>query len=170
MNDLSEIKREADGDWQVRGIVARGYDLMFAPDELSDSAITAASWARGRFNSPFPGWEAYRVVINGAPRFHGLLIEYATGVGLALLDSPKVPVRRKGAWVVQASQDAMGKAICGSFPAAASWRADEYGISDKTYARVRAAIAREYTDAIEDFRGTLWSMAERVLRIDSKIR
>jgi len=159
---------DASGDWQVRGIVARGCDLMFAPDELSDSAITAASWAQAVFDSPFPSWEAYRVVVNGDPRFHGALVEYATGVGLAMLLSHHI--RKKGAWVVQASQDAMGKAICGSFPAAASWRADEYGISDKTYARVRAAIAKEYMSAIEDFRGVLWDAAARVLRIDRLIR
>lgn len=170
MNDIAEIVREAEGDWQVRGLVARGYDLMFAPDELSDSAITAAQWAQAAFRSPFPAWQAYRVIVNGAPMFHGKLVEYATGVGLALLRSASLPVRKRGVWFVEASQDAMGKAISGSFPAPASWRAEEYGISDKTYARVRVTIAKEYIGAIEDFRSKLHEAAKKVLRIDSLIR
>lgn len=170
MNDIAEIVRDAEGDWQVRGLVARGYDLMFAPDELSDSALSAVQWAMEQYDTPFPAWQAYRVIVNGAPMFHGELVEYATGVGLAMLRSPSASVRKKGVWFVEASQDAMGKAISGSFPAPASWRAEEYGISDKTYARIRVAIAREYVSAIEDFRSKLHEAAKKVLRIDSLIR
>lgn len=174
MTATAETIPQAVGDWQLRGIKARGYDLMFAPDELSDSAITAALRAQAKFRSPFPAWEAYRAILNGHPSYFPGLIEYATGVGLALMSAVRpdgrLLIRKPGAWTVQAAQDAMAQAVAGSYPAAASWRAHEFGISDKTYSRVRRAIAEEFNDAIRNFQEMIHSEAERVLRIDRQIR
>lgn len=165
---------DAVGDWQLRGIRARGYDLMFAPGELSDTALTAASRAQARFRMPFPAWQAYRKIVNGTTRHDAELVEYATGVGLAMMlalrPDGRAVVRRKGVWVVQAAQDAMARAIAGSYPAPATWRAGEYSVSDKTYSRLRDAIAREFLDAVDSFQAALHDEASRCLRIDSQLR
>src|SRR5574337_1091237 len=62
MTATAETIPEAVGDWTLRGVRARGYDLMFAPDELSDSALSAASRAQCAFRSPFPAWPVYRTI------------------------------------------------------------------------------------------------------------
>jgi len=178
MSAQPEISRseavQSDGDWAVRGIRARGYDLMFAPDELSDTAISAASCAQARFRKPFPAWEAYRKLINGTSKHDVALVEYATGVGLAMLlavrrDGRRL-VRKPGAWAIQAAQDAMARTITGSYPEPALWRAEECGVSDKTYSRLRDAMAREFMDAVENFRSYLYDEADRCLRADSQLR
>jgi hypothetical protein len=164
---------QSDGDWVVRGIRARGYDLMFAPDELSDTAISAALRAQARFPKPFPAWEAYRKLVNGTSRHDASLVEYATGVGLAMSlavrrDGRRL-VRKPGAWVVQAAQDAMARVVVGSYPEPALWRAEEYGLSNKTYSRLRDALVREFMDAVDIFRGYLYEEASRCLHVDSQL-
>lgn len=170
MNAIAEAIPEAVGDWTLRGVRARGYDLMFAPDELSDSALSAASRAQAKFSSPFPAWPVYRTVVNGTTWYLEEVTKYATGVGLALMLDTHGRIRKPGAWVVEASQDAMVRTIQGSFPAPALWRAREYSISDKTYSRVRVVIAREYMKALESFQSILHREAKRVLCIDREIR
>lgn len=170
MSAIAETIPEAVGDWTLRGVRARGYDLMFAPDELSDSALSAASRAQCEFHSPFPAWPVYRTIVNGTTRYAKEITTYATGVGLALMLDAHGRIRKPGAWVVEASQDAMARTIQGSFPAPALWRSREYSISDKTYSRVRVAIAREYMDALESFQSILHKEAARVLGIDREIR
>lgn len=177
MTAQPEISRsetvQSDGDWAVRGIRARGYDLMFAPDELSDTAISAASCAQARFRKPFPAWEAYRKLINGTSKHDVALVEYATGVGLAMLlavrRDGRALVRKQGVWVVQAAQDAMARTITGSYPEPALWRAEEYSVSNKTYSRLRDALAREFMDAVDIFRGYLYEEASRCLHVDSQL-
>lgn len=158
----------------MRGIRARGYDLMFAPDELSDTALSAALRAQAKFRLPFPAWEAYRKIVNGTTIHDAVLVEYATGVGLAMLlavrRDGRALVRKPGAWVVQAAQDAMARAVTGSYPEPARWRAGECGVSDKTYSRLRAAMAHEFMDAVENFRSYLYDEADRCLRTDSQLR
>lgn len=170
MTATAETIPEAVGDWTLRGVRARGYDLMFAPDELSDSALSAASRAQCAFRSPFPAWPVYRTIINGTTGHLEEITRYATGVGLALMLGAKGRIRKPGMWVVEASQDAMVRTIQGSFPAPALWRAREYAISDKTYSRVRVVIAREYLSALESFQSILHREAQRVLSIDHEIR
>lgn len=169
----AETVPEAMGDWHVRGIRARGFDLMFAPDELSDSALSAVSRAQSRFEMPFPAWQAYRKIMNGTRVHDRELVEYATGVGLAMVFAVRrdgrVLVRKPGIWMVQATQDAMARAIVGSYPAAASWREDEFGVSRRTYSRIRDAIAREFMGAIDDFQALIHHEAEWVLRIDRRL-
>jgi hypothetical protein len=173
MNALAETIPEAVGDWQLRGIRARGYDLMFAPDELSDSALSAASRAQDRFRLPFPAWEAYRAIINGGASYFPPLVEYATGVGLAMMlairPDGRQLTRKPGPWMVQAAQDAMARAVVGSYPAPSSQRADEYDVPRRTYSRIRDAIAREFIAAIEDFQAAVHRQAEIVLRIDRQL-
>jgi hypothetical protein len=164
---------QAVGDWQLRGIRARGYDLMFAPDELSDAALSAAFRAQARFRLPFPAWNAYRAIINGHGSYFPALVEYATGVGLAMIlakrPDGRALAREPGAWMVQAAQDAMARAIAGSYPKPATQRAEEYGVPRRTYARIRDAIAAEFIAAIEDFQAAIHREAERVLRFDRQL-
>ena len=170
MSATVETIPQAVGDWTLRGVRARGYDLMFAPDELSDSALSAASRTQAKFNSPFPAWSVYRTVVNGTTRHLEEITKYATGVGLALMLGASGRIRKPGVWVVEASQDAMARTIQGSFPAPALWRARDYAMSDKTYSRVRVAIAREYMGALESFQSILHEEARKVLGIDRGIR
>lgn len=164
---------QAVGDWTLRGLRARGYDLMFAPEELSDSALSAASRAQQSFHLPFPAWNAYRAIINGHASYFPALVDYATGVGLAMIlakrPDGRALVRDPGAWMVQAAQDAMARAIVGSFPKPATQRAEEYGIPRRTYSRIRDTIAAEFIAAIEDFQAVIHREAERVLRFDRKL-
>lgn len=173
MTATAETIPQAAGDWQLRGLKARGYDLMFAPDELSDSAIDAAMRAQDGFQSPFPAWEAYRAVINGHGSYFPPLVEYATGVGLAMMrarrQDGRALARKPGAWMVQAAQDAMARAIVGSYPAPASQRAEECDVPRRTYSRLRDAIAREFMAAIEDFQARIHRKAEIVLRLDRQL-
>lgn len=173
MNTTPETIPQAAGDWELRGIRARGYDLMFAPDELSDGAISAASRAQARFRLPFPAWEAYRAIINGHGSYFPALVEYATGVGLAMMFASRQDgrplVRKRGAWMVQAAQDAMARAIVGSYPAPASQRAEACEVPRRAYSRIRDAIAKEFMLAITDFQETIHREAERVLRIDRQL-
>ncbi|MDE2468790.1 MAG: hypothetical protein KGL35_08610 [Bradyrhizobium sp.] len=162
-----------EGDYALKGLVARGYDLMFAPDELSDSAISAASRAQARFHQPFPAWQAYRSIMNGNPADRAELMHYATGVGLAMLcRKPKRgrdPLQKKGVWMVDASTSAMVRCIDGSFPRAAVVAAADYAVDYRTYSKLRNELASQFIGAVNDFRGILHEQAERVLRFDAKM-
>ena len=57
---------QAVGDWSLRGVDA---DQVFASQQLSDTAMTAACRVTARFDPSFPGWQLYRRVVAGTNLF-----------------------------------------------------------------------------------------------------
>jgi len=162
---------EVQADYQVRGIRERGLDILFAGDHLSDTALSAAVLAERRFDPRFPGWELYRTIVNGTDAYRPDLNAYAIGLGRELAGAQTIRgrkfVRSGGPWVSLAALDAMERCISGSFPDSVVMRAHMAGVSDKTYARVRNALAGGFIAGFESFRAELHACVIRVIHIDT---
>lgn len=158
------------GDYDVRGVRQRGRDVLFAPDELGDWARSAAMMAQKRFHSPFPGWAVYRTIVNGTMGYVPDLWEYAEGIGRALAASHRASghrfVREPGPWMKQASRDAMFRCIQGAFPVAACHRTEQFGVSDKTYTRLRNALAGGFLLGLASYKDELYWCVDEVAKLD----
>lgn len=157
------------GDWSLRGI---DLDVLFAQDDLSEAAMSAAVRASAKFNSSFPGWPLYRRVVNGTGMFDRELEAWAVGCGQALAVAEKRNgrrwvsgvVRAKPGWVEQASMDALDYVIFGRHPAGLNERASRFGVSNKTYQAIRDPMSRCMWIGLETFRSVLFAEYWQVRR------
>ena len=167
---MNALAKDVHGDYDVRGARERGLDILFAPDRLSDTALSAAILADRRFDPRFPGWALYRTIVNGTDGYRPDLNAYAIGLGAALAAAESAHGRRfvksGGPWVSLAALDAMERCISGSFPDTASARAALAGIDDEAYSRVRNALAGGFIAGFETFRSELHVCVIRVIHRD----
>lgn len=166
---------EQTGEWDVqsRDYWTRGLDILFAPDELGDTAISAAIMAGHRWRSPFPGWEVYRTVVNGTDAHWLDLVLYSRGMGEAMANSRSKMGRRfvrlpHHGWVAQAAEDAMFRCVHAKFPQPATRRAEIFGIDNEAYSRLRNTLAGGFINGLENYRGLLWSCVSSVIYIDKQ--
>lgn len=160
MSVVAEAVR-AGGDWDLRGI---DLDSLFAADELSDTCIDAAIRTQAKFDRSFPGWLLYRRVASGTNLFDRHLEAWAVGCARGLSRAEKVngrayvsaATRQKPGWVAQAGRDALDYAIFGRFPASADERESRFGVSHKTYIKVRDPVARGMWVGMDTFRAMLF--------------
>jgi hypothetical protein len=146
---------QAVGDWSLRGVDA---DQVFASQQLSDTAMTAAVRVTTRFDPAFPGWQLYRRVVAGTNLFDRQLEDWATSTAWMLATAHKVRGReyvkassRRHDWVAQAGLDALDHVVCGRYAAGLGERADAFGVSPKTYQRIRDPMAACMSIGLETF-------------------
>lgn len=165
----NEAAVRAMGDWDLRGI---DLDTMFASDQLSDTAMSAAVRASAQFDPAFPGWFLYRRVVNGTGLFDRQLEAWAVGCGRALARAHKLTgrqwvsgaIRAKPDWVAQASRDALDYAIFGRYAEGLNERAARFGVSNKTYQHIRDPMSRCMWIGLETFRSVLFAEYWQVRR------
>src|SRR5690625_1090283 len=166
---LSAVQRICVGDWDLRGV---DLDSLFAAGELSDTCLDAAIRTQARFSDKFPGWFLYRRVVSGCPLYDRQLEAWAVGCARSLARARTVTghpwiagkVRARPGWVAQAGRDALDYAIFGRYPASASEREGYFGVSDKTYTKLRDPVAQSMWIGLETFRAELHSEYWRVRR------
>jgi len=157
------------GNWELRGV---DLDVLFAQDDLSEAALSAAIRASAKFNTSFPGWFLYRRVANGTTMFDRELEAWAVGCGQALAAAEKQngrrwvsgAVRAKAGWIEQASRDALDYVIFGRYPAGLNARASHFGVSNKTYQAIRDPMSRCMWIGLETFRSVLFAEYWQVRR------
>lgn len=148
-------------DYAVRGV---DLDSLFAVDALSDTCIDAAIRTTAKFDNSFPGWLLYRRVVSGSNLFDRQLEAWAIGCARALSRAEQIngrayisgATRRKSAWVAQAGRDALDYAIFGRYAASADEREQRFGVSHKTYCKVRDPVARGMWIGMDTFRAMLF--------------
>lgn len=162
---------QAVGDWSLRGIDA---DQVFASQQLSDTAWTAAVRVTARFDPSFPGWPLYRRVVAGVTLFDRILEAWATSTAMLLATSHKVKgreyiqaARRRPDWIEQAGRDALDFAIYGKYAAGLGERAEKYGVSPKTYQAIRDPVAAGLWIGLQTFQSELHAEYFRVRRVDN---
>lgn len=146
---------QAVGDWSLRGVDA---DQVFASQQLSDTAMTAAVRVTAKFDPSFPGWQLYRRVVAGTDLFNRELEDWAVSTAWMLATAHKVKGReyvkassRRPDWVAQAGLDALDHVVCGRYAAGLGDRADAFGVSPKTYQRIRDPMAACMSIGLEMF-------------------
>jgi hypothetical protein len=146
---------QAVGDWSLRGVDA---DQVFASQQLSDTAMTAAVRVTARFDPSFPGWQLYRRIVAGTNLFDRELERWATSTAWMLATAHKVRGReyvkassRRPDWVAQAGRDALDYVVCGRYASGLVDRADAFGVSPKTYQRIRDPMAACMSIGLETF-------------------
>lgn len=146
---------QAVGDWSLRGVDA---DQVFASQQLSDTAMTAAVRVTAKFDPSFPGWQLYRRVVAGTDLFNRELEDWAASTAWMLATAHKVKGReyvkassRRPDWVAQAGLDALDHVVCGRYAAGLGERADAFGVSPKTYQRIRDPMAACMSIGLEMF-------------------
>lgn len=157
------------GDWDLRGV---DLDSLFAVAQLSDTCIDAAIRTQARFSDKFPGWLLYRRVVSGCTLYDRQLEAWAVGCARGLARARTVTghpwiagrARAKPGWVAQAGRDALDYAVYGMYPASAAEREARFGISDKTYAKLRDPVAQSMWIGLETFRAELHAEYWRVRR------
>ena len=146
---------QAVGDWSLRGVDA---DQVFASQQLSDTAMTAAVRVTARFDPSFPGWQLYRRVVAGTDLFDRELEDWAISTAWMLATAHKVKGReyikassRRVDWVSCAGLDALGYVIFGRYKAGLAECADQFKVSPKTYQRIRDPMAACMSIGLETF-------------------
>ncbi len=163
---------QASGDWLLRG---SDPDCVFASQQLSDTALSAAVRASAKFHHEFPGWELYRRVVAGVDIHDHKLVDWATTSSRMLAEAKKVSgrayisgsTREKSGWVAQAGKDALYFAIYGKHASSTSDRAKQLGIDWKTYKTVRNPVAAAMWIGLDTFRAILHAEYMAVRREDS---
>lgn len=161
------------GDWDLRGI---DLDTLFAAPELSDTCIDAAIRTQARFSEKFPGWFLYRRVVSGCPLYDRQLEAWAVGCARQLARSRRLTghpwiagkARAKAGWVAQAGRDALYYVIYGKYPDSAAAREALFGVSDKTYVKLRDPLSQCMWIGLETFRAELHAEYWRVRRDEEK--
>jgi len=179
MNMETNKPAQIGGDWDLRGV---SLDSIFAANELSDTAIDAVIRTSARFDSSFPGWLLYRRVASGSNLFDRQLEAWAIGCARALSRAEQVngrsyvsgATRRKPGWVAQAGRDALDYAIFGKFPATVDEREARFGVSHKTYRKLRDPVARCMWVGMDTFRAMLfleyWHVRRDEKNADAAVR
>lgn len=159
--------------YALRGVDA---DQVFASQQLSDTALTAAVRVTARFDASFPGWFLYRRVVAGVSLFDRHLDDWATTTAMMLATAHKVKgreyiqaSRRRTDWIHQAGRDALDYAICGRYAAGLGERGERYQVSPKTYQKVRDPIAAGLWIGLQTFQSELHTEYFRVRRQDNGI-
>lgn len=162
---------QAVGDWSLRGVDA---DQVFASQQLSDTAMTAAVRVTARFDPSFPGWFLYRRVVAGVGLFDRQLEAWAVTNARMLSRMQKrsgreyiQAARRRPDWIAQAGRDALDYAIYGKYAAGLNDRGDHFGVSPKTYQAIRDPIAAGLWVGLQTFQSELHSEYFRVRRLDN---
>lgn len=150
---------QAVGDWSLRGVDA---DQVFASQQLSDTAMTAAIRVTSRFDPSFPGWFLYRRVVAGVGLFDRQLEAWAVSTARMLSRMYKPngreyiqAARRRPDWIAQAGRDALDFAVYGKYAESLESRADRFGVHWKTYQRIRDPIAACMSIGLESFAAEL---------------
>lgn len=146
---------QAVGDWTLRGVDA---DQVFASQQLSDTAMTAAVRVTARFDPSFPGWQLYRRVVAGTDLFDRNLESWAVTTARMLSRMQKrggreyiQAARRRPDWIAQAGRDALDFVVYGRYAAGLAERAERFGVSPKTYQRIRDPMAACLSIGLETF-------------------
>lgn len=154
----------------------RDLDQVFAMQNLSDTALTAAYRVCARFDPAFPGWQLYRRIAAGIGLFDRHLEYSAIAVARRLARSEKLngrsyisgAIRQKNGWIAQAGRDALDFAIYGRYPASVDERARHFGIWRDTYKAVRNPIAAGLWIGVETFRSELHAEYLKVRRDEKR--
>ena len=161
---------QAVGDWSLRGVDA---DQVFASQQLSDTAMTAAVRVTARFDPSFPGWQLYRRVVAGVNLFDRHLEACAVSNARMLSRMKKrdgrdyiQPSLRRPDWIAQAGRDALDYAIYGKYAASLEARADAFNVHWKTYKRIREPIAAGLWIGLQTFQAEIHAEYFRVRRRD----
>lgn len=161
---------KAEGDWSLRGIDA---DQVFACQQLSDTALTAAVRVSARFDASFPGWFLYRRVVAGVGLFDRHLEAWAVSTARMMSRMKKRdgrdyirPSLRKPEWIAQAGRDALDFAICGKYAASLESRAELFGLDWKTYKRIREPMSAGLWIGLQTFQSEIHAEYFRVRRED----
>lgn len=134
-------------------------DSAFSGSELSEAAELAKRATMVRFDTTFPGWDLYRLVIAGEPSHR--VVQWAKDGARGLAGAKKKnghPYIREsihGEWVDQAGVDALYFVCFGKFPESLNSRAKEFGIRNVTYGAVRDPVAASMSLGLEVFRTQL---------------
>ena len=163
---------QAVGDWSLRGVDA---DQVFASQQLSDTAMTAAVRVTARFDPSFPGWFLYRRIVAGVGLFDRHLEEWAKTTAMMLATAHKVKgrdyiqaARRRPDWIHQAGCDALDYAICGKYTAGLNERGEWFGVSWKTYQAIRDPMAAGLWIGLQTFQQELHAEYFRVRREEKR--
>ena len=161
---------QAVGDWSLRGIDA---DQVFASQQLSDTALTAAVRVSARLDASFPGWFLYRRVVAGVGLFDRHLEAWSISTARILSRMKKKdgrdyiqPSLRKPEWIAQAGRDALDYAIYGKYAASLESRAELFGLDWKTYKRIREPISAALWVGLQTFQSEIHTEYFRVRRED----
>lgn len=151
---------QSTGDWSIRG---RDADQVFACQQLSDTAMTAAVRVSARFDPSFPGWYLYRRVVAGVGLFDRQLEAWAvTNARMLSRMTKRTPTgqmrpyisdisRRKPAWVAQAGRDALDFAIYKRYQSGLTERSERFGVHPTTYQAIRDPVAAGMCIGLETF-------------------
>jgi hypothetical protein len=164
---------QAVGDWSLRGVDA---DQVFANQQLSDTAMTAACRVTARFDPSFPGWFLYRRVVAGVGLFDRQLEAWAITNARMLSRMTKdngrqyisAATRGKPGWIAQAGRDALDFAIYGKYAEALESRSDRFGVHWKTYKQIREPISACMWVGLDTFRSELHAEYFRVRRREKR--
>jgi len=170
---MSAATKESAVCFDLRG---RDLDQVFACQELSDTALTAAYRVSARFDASFPGWQLYRRIAAGIGLFDRQLECCAVATARRLARSEKLngrsyisgAIRQKSPWIAQAGRDALDFAIYGRYSASADERAKRFGIHRDTYRSVRNPIAAGLWIGVETFRSELHAEYLKVRRDEKR--
>jgi len=161
---------KSEGDWQLRGVDA---DQVFASQQLSDTAMTAAVRVTARFDPSFPGWFLYRRVVAGVGLFDRDLEAWAVSSARILSRMKKKdgrdyvqPSLRRNDWISQAGRDALDYVIYGKYAEALEPRAERFGVHWKTYKRIREPVSAGLWIGLQTFQSELHTEYFRVRRED----
>jgi hypothetical protein len=172
------ILPRAEGDWSIKG---RDADQVFACQQLSDTAMTAAVRVTARFDASFPGWQLYRRVVAGVGLFDRHLEYWAvTNARLLSRMTKRTPQgqhrtyigaisRSKPGWVAQAGRDALDFAIYKRYAAGLNERSAMFGVRDETYQAIRDPVAAGMCIGLETFASELHAEYFRVRREENGI-
>lgn len=159
---------QAIGDWSLRGVDA---DQVFACQQLSDDAMTAAVRVSARFDPSFPGWQLYRRIVAGVGLFDRQLEAWAVGTARSLARMRKRSGReyirsanRHPAWIAQAGRDALDFAIYGKYAATTQARSDQFGVHHDTYRKIRDPVSAGMWIGVDTFKSELHAEYLRIRR------
>lgn len=152
------------GCYDLRGEDICSYFGAFTRRQLPESALCALSLAASRFPPSHIGYMAWITAVSGTTLFAPAIRNWAIGLGTYIHGARlrRTRLRQfcpgwKPEWGRQACLDGVGSALFGrsSIPSAAS-RAEQFGVSDKTYSKMRDFIEgsflicqNQYQDAIQ---------------------
>jgi hypothetical protein len=164
---------QAVGDWSLRGVDA---DQVFASQQLSDTAMTAAVRVTARFDPSFPGWFLYRRVVAGVGLFDRQLEAWAVSAARMLSRMEKhngreyisAATRGKPGWVAQAGRDGLDFAIYGRYAESLESRADWFGVHHKTYKQIRDPVSACMWVGLDTFRSEIHAEYFRVRRQEKR--
>lgn len=164
---------QAVGDWSLRGVDA---DQVFASQQLSDTAMTAAVRVTARFDPSFPGWLLYRRVVAGVGLFDRQLEAWAVSTARMLSRMTKENGRQyiseatrcKPSWVAQAGRDALDFAIYGRYAESLESRADWFGVHHGTYKKIRDPVSACMWVGLDTFRSEIHAEYFRVRRQEKR--